>query len=194
MNTSGCPTDLSDGCRQRVAPLLTGGEGEPAWPEHHERARLLRRPGLHGKTRLDRGRAEPLAPLALRQDDAVRRMFEDEVNPTDDEIRRWAYSGTDEPYEDFDIIVADPEHLAALVSLVADSNCPKRQYLLGSLYCTIGHSDLADPRIRSAIQLGLGSNDPWVANWSTRALPLLDAPNTRIRGDWCGWQGLRQDP
>ena len=51
-------------------------------------------------------------------------MFEDEVHPTDDEIRRWAYSDAPEPMEDFEIIVADPEHLPILMALVADPSCP----------------------------------------------------------------------
>jgi hypothetical protein len=63
---------------------------------------------------------------------AVPRMFEDDVNPTDDEIRRWAYSGALEPMQDFDIIIADPEHLPTLINLVSDMGCHRHEYLLGS--------------------------------------------------------------
>ena len=124
----------------------------------------------------------------------MQQFFQDEVNPTDDELVRWAYSGALEPYEDFDIVIADPEHLDTLVKLVADPDCPTREYLLGSLYCTIGHSDLADPRIDAAVQTALGSADPWVARCAERVRRLLAEPATRVRDDWCGWQGLRKTP
>ena len=121
-------------------------------------------------------------------------IFDDEVNPTDAEMRRWAYSGAPEPFEDFDIIVADPEHLTTLLDLVADRACPQRRYLLGSLYCLIGHSDLTDRRILTGIEAALTSGDPWLTHWASRARPLLDSPGARVKDDWCGWKGLRAQP
>jgi hypothetical protein len=41
--------------------------------------------------------------------------------------------------EDWDIIVADLPNLELLLALVGDQACPAREYLLGSLYCLVGH-------------------------------------------------------
>lgn len=62
----------------------------------------------------------------------------DEVNPTRDEIRAWAYSGAVEPMEDSDVIIADLENLDLLLDLVSDPACLSRRYLLGTLYCLVG--------------------------------------------------------
>jgi hypothetical protein len=120
--------------------------------------------------------------------------FEDEVNPTDDEIRRWAYSGAPEPMQDFDIIVADPEHLPTLMSLVADPDCLQRAYLLGSLYCLVGHTDLTDPRLTLALVTARASTDSWLRTWATRADAVVADPASRNRDDWCGWGGYRTRP
>lgn len=121
-------------------------------------------------------------------------MFEDEVNPTDDEIRRWAYSGAPEPMEDFDIIVADPEHLSALMALVGDPECPQRAYLLGSLYCLVGHTDLTDLRLTLALVTASASPDSWLRTWAMRAGAVVADPASRNRDDWCGWRGYRTRP
>jgi hypothetical protein len=120
--------------------------------------------------------------------------FVDEVNPTPEEVRRWAYSGAPEPMQDFDIIVAEPEMLPTLLNLVGDHGCPKRKFLLGSLYCLIGHSSLDDLRITEAARQASTSDDAWLRTWGRRANAVLAHPATRDREDWCGWQGLRTRP
>jgi hypothetical protein len=124
----------------------------------------------------------------------VERYFEDEVNPTDEELRRWAYSDAEEPCEDFDIVIADPAHLTVLTELVGDSSCPKRKYLLGSLYCLVGHSDLTDPRVLTGVQRVARSSEPWLRTWAMRASSVIQDPASRKRDDWCGWRGLRTEP
>jgi hypothetical protein len=118
----------------------------------------------------------------------------DEVNPTQDEIRAWAHSGAVEPMQDWDIVIAEPENLELLLDLVGDQACPSRRYLLGSLYCLIGHSDRADPRLLSAAIAAEASSDAWVAAWGRRVHQVLANPSTFNRDDWCGWQGLRVSP
>lgn len=124
----------------------------------------------------------------------VEHYFEDEVNPTDEELRRWAYSDAQEPYEDFDIVIAGPEHLAVLTDLVGDSSCPKRKYLLGSLYCLVGHSDLTDPRVVTGVQRMAGSSEACLRAWAMRASSVIQDPTSRKRDDWCGWRGMRTQP
>jgi hypothetical protein len=118
----------------------------------------------------------------------------DEVNPTQDEIRAWAYSGAMEPMEDWDIIVADLENVDLLLDLVGDQACPARRYLLGCLYCLVGHSDRADPRLLGAAHSAAQSADPWVATWARRVSQILADPAAFDRGAWCGPEGLRIDP
>jgi hypothetical protein len=120
--------------------------------------------------------------------------FADDVNPTSDELQRWAYTDAPEPIEDFDIILAEPGMVTTLLTLVGDADCPKRRYLLGSLYCVVGHSDLRDARIRDAVDRAQSSVDPWLRTWAQRASSVVVEPLARIRDDWCGWQGLRTRP
>lgn len=118
----------------------------------------------------------------------------DEINPTQDEIRAWAYSRAAEPMEDWDIIIAEPENLELLLDLVGDPACPSRRYLLGSMYCLVGHSDHADPRLMRAASAADASSDAWVSAWGSRTRHVLAHPSDFKRDDWCGWQGFRIDP
>jgi hypothetical protein len=144
-----------------------------------------------------RGSADERKPLRTLCDHAV--MYDgprivDEVNPTHDEIRAWAVSGAVAPMEDWDIIIAEPMNLAVLLDLVSDQAVPGRRYLLGSMYCLIGHSDLADPRVLSAVAAAKESSDAWVATWGRRAQQVLADPSMFDRADWCGWPGLAANP
>lgn len=121
-------------------------------------------------------------------------MFEDDVNPTDEEICRWAYSDAPEPIEDFEIIVADPEHLPTLLDLLADPECPRRDFALASLYCLVGHTDLSDPRLTASLAVARHSPEPWVRTWADRTAAVVTDPSGRDRADWCGWQGYRNRP
>ncbi len=120
--------------------------------------------------------------------------FVDVVNPTPEEIRRWAYSSSPEPVEDFDTIVGQPEMLSTLIELVGESACPKRQFLLGSLYCLVGHSPHADERISDAARTASASADPWLRTWALRTTRILDEPGTFTRDDWCDEDGFRMSP
>jgi hypothetical protein len=120
--------------------------------------------------------------------------FVDEVNPTPDELRGWAYSPDAEPMQDFDLVVAEPAMLPTLIDVVGDASCPKRDYLLGSLYCVVGHSALDDPRLRAAVDAALATDDPWLHTWATRTAHVLDDPTSRNRDDWCNEDGLRTRP
>ena len=121
-------------------------------------------------------------------------FFADEWNPTSEEIRAWAYSNALEPYEDFDILIAEPAHVATLICLASDPSCPSRSYILGSLYCLVGHSDLGDPRLSAAVDEALASADPMVKTWAKRSRRVIDEPGARTRNEWCGLDGLRTRP
>lgn len=76
--------------------------------------------------------------------------IQDVYSPSGDDIQTWAHSGR-LAEQDWDIFMAEPEHLPLLVSLIEDPSCLARDTLLLSLYCTIGHTDHTDPRIAAAV-------------------------------------------
>ncbi|WP_019345663.1 MULTISPECIES: hypothetical protein [Mycolicibacterium] len=120
--------------------------------------------------------------------------FVDVVNPTPEEIRAWAYSGAFEPMQDWDLIIADMDNLELLLELVGDQGCSAREYLLGSLYCLVGHSDRADPRLLSAAAAAQESSDAWIATWGRRVCQVAQHRCDFDRADWCSWDGFRSNP
>ena len=118
----------------------------------------------------------------------------DEVNPTHDDIRAWASSGAVAPMQDWDIVIAFPENIDLLLELVSDQSVPSRRFLLGSMYCMVGHCDHADARVLSAAERARESDDAWVSTWGRRVLKILADPPTFDRDDWCGWPGFAADP
>ncbi|GHH62424.1 hypothetical protein GCM10017774_90140 [Lentzea cavernae] len=120
--------------------------------------------------------------------------FEDEVNPTPDELRAWAYSDAPEPMQDWDTLIAEPGNLPLLLQLVADPTCPSRSYILASLYCFVGHYDRSAPELRDAIALAEQTDVPWLTTWARRARQVIDHPESFNRSDWCGWPGYATRP
>lgn len=120
--------------------------------------------------------------------------FVDVVNPTPEEIRAWAYSGAFEPMQDWDLIIADVDNLELLLELVGDPVCSAREYLLGSLYCMVGHSDRTDPRLLRTAEAAQESSDGWISTWGRRVCQVTEHPSDFNRADWCGLDGFRSNP
>ena len=120
--------------------------------------------------------------------------FADAVNPTAAELTAWAYADEPEPMQDFDIIVATPEFATTLVGLVNDPSCTKRQYLLGSLYCLVGHTAPGDEQLHQAVLMAERRADPWVSTWGRRSRHVINHREDFDRDDWCSWRGLRTTP
>lgn len=120
--------------------------------------------------------------------------FVDVVNPTPEEICIWAYSGAFVPMQDWDLIIAEVDNLELLLELVGDQACPARKFLLDSLYCLVGHSDPADPRLLSAAEVARTSSDAWIATWGRRVSQVAEHPSDFNRADWCGLDGFRTAP
>ncbi len=69
-------------------------------------------------------------------------FFVDAVNPTHDEIIRWAYiDGAHYPpemSEDWDLCIAEPDNRELLLRLACDAVCPNRKFFLSCLYLLLG--------------------------------------------------------
>jgi hypothetical protein len=110
-------------------------------------------------------------------------------------IRAWAYSGAEQPFEDWDIIVASLEHLPLLLELVGDPACParSRETLLGSLYCLVGHTQ-DKAQFLDAAGVAERSADVWLVTWARRVREIIDHPEAFDRSDWCGLPGYVTRP
>jgi hypothetical protein len=120
---------------------------------------------------------------------------EDAYYPTNAKIRAWAYSGAEEPVQDWDILIADPEHLPLLLEVIADPACPprSRETLLSSLYCMVGHAQ-SRQRFLDAAQVAERSADAWLMTWARRVREIVDHPEVFDRSDWCGFPGYARRP
>jgi hypothetical protein len=69
-------------------------------------------------------------------------FFADAVNPTDEEIVRWAYipdaNYPPEMSQDWDLCVTEPGRADLLERLASDPRCPNRKFFLSCLYLLIG--------------------------------------------------------
>ncbi|MEU5257982.1 hypothetical protein [Amycolatopsis sp. NPDC021455] len=115
--------------------------------------------------------------------------------PTADSIRAWAYSGADQPSQDWDLLVAELEHLPLLLELVGDPGCPARarETLLGSLYCMVGHTP-DKKQFLDAARVARQSADAWLVTWARRVREIIDHPQAFDRADWCGFPGYAARP
>ena len=110
-------------------------------------------------------------------------------------IRAWAYSGAEQPFQDWDILVARLEHLPLLLELVGDPACPARarETLLGSLYCLVGHTP-DKQQFADAVRVAGQSADVWLVTWARRVREVIDHPEVFDRSDWCGLPGYAARP
>jgi hypothetical protein len=118
-------------------------------------------------------------------------FFEDWVNPTAVELRAWAYANAYQPEQDFEMMLGGPEVLPVVVECAEDPGCPTREFMLVSLYCTVGHLHRDDRQRVRAVALGsCESDDPAVRTWGRRAVAVIDAPESMDRSQWCGFPSL----
>lgn len=117
----------------------------------------------------------------------------DPYDPTDEEIREWAYGSppTMEPVQDFDLMVATSERLPLLLELAADSACPSHDWFLHCLYLVVGDAVRTNFRtcLRSQVEayvaLGGLSSAPTVQRWAERTDALLASPESFSYDAWC---------
>jgi hypothetical protein len=123
--------------------------------------------------------------------------FVDLVNPTPEELRRWALSRDLEPMQDWDLILADEANGDVLIDLVEQGMRPTT--FLRSLYVLAGdgvrtafHSCTCQSLQRLA-ERASGSEHAWVRTWGRRTEALIAHPETFDYGAWCDG-GLAANP
>jgi hypothetical protein len=117
--------------------------------------------------------------------------FADEVNPTADELRAWAWSGASAPWEDFHMVLDSEDVLPVVIQCAEDPGCPTRAFLLESLYCTVGHLPPSDrARVGAVAADAETSPDPAVRTWARRAVAVIIGIRPMDRAEWCGWPSL----
>jgi hypothetical protein len=118
-------------------------------------------------------------------------FFADVVNPTAAELRAWAYAGADEPIEDFEMMLDATDVLPVVIECAADPLCPEQDFMLRSLYCTVGHLQVEDrARVRAVAASARESSDAAVRTWAARATGVIDGTQEMNRPEWCGWPSL----
>jgi hypothetical protein len=113
------------------------------------------------------------------------------ANPTDTELRRWAFSDEPWPMHDFDLIVAEIERVPVLVEL---TRSPSRDFFVHCLYLAIGDAvrtrfnTASRAAVKSALDSAttLAANDLVVARWIADSRKLLASPDRFEYEQWCG--------
>ncbi len=108
-------------------------------------------------------------------------MFSNIWNPTQDEIRKWAYSSMKLPDQDWQLAVYDFKNIRLLFELVSDEECLKRSFFLDCLYVFIGDivsgsgGTLEDAY--KAIELSKEFDERSILKWADRSIELLEYPD-----------------
>jgi hypothetical protein len=119
--------------------------------------------------------------------------FHDWANPTEAEVREWAFL-LDEyyPSEDWDIVIAlDASLDHVFLELASDPKCPNRQTFLSVLYIVVGDavrtkwSTRSEPYLRAFINSGLAHPDHQIQSWAARSFDLIANPSSFDYYLWC---------
>ena len=124
----------------------------------------------------------------------------DPWNPTEDEVRAWAYdAGTLEPEQDWHLALPDTGFEELYLDLVADPACPKHDYFLWVLYLLVGDAVRsgyrATPRERvgALLDAARARRSPELELWTERSRALMARPDIFDYDLWCGG-GLARTP
>jgi len=120
---------------------------------------------------------------------------ENPLDPTEAEIRAWAYEADSlEPMQDWHLIIWGEVDPGLLVELAADPDCPKRSYFLWCLYGRIGdevRTSRLDDLTWATVDRSLTGGEAAVARWAARSTTLRDRPELFNYEDWCGGELAR---
>lgn len=106
----------------------------------------------------------------------------DPWNPTQEEIKEWAYDKNAVCEQDWELAVYDFKNIDLILEIVNDKNCPKRRFFLRCLYVFSGDivrcgRELEIQKLRIAIEKASIFTEVWIVNWVKRTLNLLSDPS-----------------
>jgi hypothetical protein len=124
----------------------------------------------------------------------------DPWNPTEAEVRDWAYQpDAMEPEQDWHLVLPGTGFEELYLGLVADPACPTRGYFLEVLYLLVGDAVRTgygvhrEERVEVLLERGLASGDPDLALWAERSRELKAHPEAFSYDAWCRG-GLARTP
>lgn len=125
-------------------------------------------------------------------------MIRDWWNPTQDEIRNWAYNPI-RMVQDWQLAVYDDENIEMILEFVEDESCTTRDFFLDCLYVYVGDKmrrgrskDVES--VRSALLKGRRYHSSWIRNWILRSEELLANPNEYDYNKWGLGGSFKYDP
>lgn len=118
-------------------------------------------------------------------------MIEPYLNALSASITKWAYQKTKFKFiPEWDEQIASIENADLLLTLVSDQNCPRRAYILKSLYFLVGTSaskhvedDIA--KINLLLDKAKSSSDQVILNWVNRSRIILFDLKKFDYIEWC---------
>jgi len=118
-------------------------------------------------------------------------MTQSDIYLTPAMIKKWAYQQPKRPpllqLEELDTIV---NHADLVLSLVSDSNCPQREYILNCLYLLVGngvsrHEEADIRKIHILLDKVTNAHGTVVLNWASRARMILRDLRKYDYVEWC---------
>ncbi len=112
--------------------------------------------------------------------------------PSDDELRRQAYSDGPAPLDGYEQFLLEPARMGLLIQLAADPRCPSRAKAVAALYAiagSIGTDVLAGKpafvqELTDAIAKAKSLDDAELGMWAEAVRAMLDAPDPETLMRW----------
>lgn len=127
-----------------------------------------------------------------RIDETRAALFTDPLDPTDAQLRAWAYAPDAEALcQDFDLMLANTGRDALFVEFAADGACPTREWCLSVLYLMVGDAvrtglaTLSESGVRTLLARADGIDSVPLRRWQERSLRLMRDPASFDYDDWC---------
>ncbi|MBC2606301.1 hypothetical protein [Pelagicoccus albus] len=119
--------------------------------------------------------------------------MKDPYNPTEDEIREWAFTDISvEPRQDWDLMLSHLNRTRLYLELASNDQCPTSEYFLSLLYLIVGDAVRTDfqTKKKSEIEDLLEVAETefpkyFIHLWVTRSRELLLNPESFEYDEWC---------
>ena len=110
-------------------------------------------------------------------------VFKNEVQPTEAELKIWAYGNYYQPDQDFQLFVVDNPYF--ILELAADPKCPTRRFFLDSLYVWVARQAGEEQTILTDwLATAAKINDEKIKKLVARARRLQANPKTYTYAKW----------